>query len=93
MEIEKIYDAKKVEEKWVKFWADEKIFLVRKLTNRSALMATNNIDISSITTSAIPPSANCSLKLMSAAVASIGKNNKIATRNFNIINLQLLNER
>ncbi|GAB1402036.1 valine--tRNA ligase [Elusimicrobiota bacterium] len=26
MEIEKIYDAKKVEEKWVKFWADEKIF-------------------------------------------------------------------
>ncbi len=26
MEIEKIYDAKKVEEKWVKFWIDEKIF-------------------------------------------------------------------
>jgi hypothetical protein len=41
----------------------------------------------------MPPSENCSLKFMSAAVAATGKVKRIEARNFNIVNLQLFDER
>ncbi|GGY71168.1 hypothetical protein GCM10011613_14700 [Cellvibrio zantedeschiae] len=62
------------------------------------LTATNKIDIKRITTKAIPPSANCSVILSSAAVAEAEKAEVVEikrrdARNFNIVNLQLFEER